>query len=196
MAIRLDMRRLYVCLLIGMCVENVTEAGLKQPGFSLSGGLGKPSGLRGARASVIWDTGFSWLQDRPVRIDTYWDMSIAGWLTDGQADTGLYKNVAVLGFAPFFQFVGNQGWSFEPYFEASVGVSLMTSSRVGSRNLGSIANFQDFLGVGVHLGERKQHSLSLHYLHYSNAGIWPPNDGVDVIGLLRWTYRLDEGSLF
>ena len=185
---------LLLSALIALLLGNSSEAGFKQPGFTLSGGLGKPSALRGGRASLVWDTGWSWFQDRSVRIDSYWDLSIAGWLTDGQPGTGLYKNVAVVGFAPFFQVVVNQGWDIEPFFEGSVGVSLMTSSQLGNRNLGSIAHFQDFLGLGAHFGELKQHSLSLHYVHYSNAGLWPPNDGVDVIGLLRWTYRFKEDS--
>jgi len=180
--------------LLAFLLSSSSQAGLNQPGFTLSGGFGKPNALRGGRASLVWDTGWSWFQDRSVRIDSYWDLSIAGWLTDGEPGTGLYKNVAVVGFAPFFQVVGNQGWVIEPFFEASVGVSLMTSSRLGNRNLGSIAHFQDFLGFGAHFGEQKQHSLSLHYVHYSNAGLWPPNIGVDVIGMLRWTYRFKEHS--
>jgi hypothetical protein len=185
-----DIIEFLVCFLVGMLLGVESQAGLSRPGFSFSGGVGKPNGLRGGRASFVWDTGWSWFQDQPVRIDSYWDLSFAGWFTDGEPGSGLYKNVAVLGFAPFFQFVGNQGWAIEPFFEASVGVSLMTASRLGNRNLGSVAHFQDFLGLGVNFGAQKQHSLSLHYVHYSNAGLWPPNVGVDVIGLVRWIYRL------
>jgi lipid A 3-O-deacylase len=64
-----------------------------------------------------------------------------------------------------------------PYVEAGIGVALLSDNQIDGRNLSTAFQFEDRIGVGL-----RSDKLDLHvrYMHYSNADISKPNDGVDM----------------
>ena len=77
----------------------------------------------------------------------------------------------------------------QPYLEGSVGLAALSNMRLGHRHLGAHWSFQDLIGAGVRFGDNYQYDLSYHYLHYSNANIAKPNNGVDVKMLFSFAYH-------
>ena len=64
------------------------------------------------------------------------------------------------------------------YVKLGVGVAYLSDTTIKNRNLSSYFQFEDQLGIGW---EWDRHDLSLVYIHYSNAGIEDPNDGIDMV---------------
>jgi len=76
-------------------------------------------------------------------------------------------------------------WNFQrhgrisPYLELTGG-ALFTSHDVPTGT--NTVNFMDQAALGMHiLGERKNVSLELRYMHISNAGLATPNPGVNTV---------------
>lgn len=144
-------------------------------------GGGKPKKLHGGRVSYQWQKqDYSWRY-----ADMYFDVSAAHWTTNWSEHT----SIDVLGIAPVFRLPILTNNSFQPYLEGSVGAAFMSSDRIATRKLGANLAFQDILGAGATFGSDRQYDLSLRYLHYSNAHLAPPNEGIDVKFLVTLGYR-------
>ncbi len=87
------------------------------------------------------------------------------------------KNVYALAYSPVFtaEFVTNSGYT--PYIEAGIGFSLISDTFARHKNMSSHFQFEDRLGVGI---KTEKTDIYLRYMHYSNAGIKKPNDGLDL----------------
>ncbi|MFQ6003800.1 MAG: acyloxyacyl hydrolase, partial [Candidatus Zixiibacteriota bacterium] len=66
------------------------------------------------------------------------------------------------------------------YLEAGIGISYLSEKRIKGRDLSSHFQFEDRIGIGAKIGKQKRHDLNFRYMHYSNAGIKQPNDGIDI----------------
>lgn len=119
-----------------------------------------------------WDA--SWWQTSVGRLTGYWDGAYTYW--DGD-DTASNHS---LSFAPVFvyEFAGE---SVKPYIEAGIGVAVFSSIELESNQLGSAFQFEDRIGVGLRFAGG--HEVGIRAIHYSNAGIKQPNDGVESYAL-------------
>ncbi len=54
-------------------------------------------------------------------------------------------------------------------------------TRVGDQNLGSSLNFEDRIGAGLKFANGQ--SVGVRAIHYSNAGLKQPNDGIESYSL-------------
>jgi len=73
------------------------------------------------------------------------------------------------------------GFTYTPYIEAGIGLAAFSKTDVGNQRMGSAVNFEDRIGFGLKLpGEQK---VGIRAMHYSNAGIKQPNDGIESYSL-------------
>ena len=114
-----------------------------------------------------WDT--SWWQSSVGRLTGYWDAGYTYW--DGDETSGNHS----LSFSPVFvyEFAGE---SVQPYIEAGIGVAAFADTDLEDNDLGSSFQFEDRLGAGLRFSGQE---IGIRALHYSNAGIKQPNDGVE-----------------
>jgi lipid A 3-O-deacylase len=100
--------------------------------------------------------------------------------TGGRAG-GLHKTASnhSLSFSPVFvyEFAGER---FKPYIEAGIGIAAFSSTELEDNDLGSSFQFEDRIGFGVRFAGQE---VGLRALHYSNAGLKQPNDGVESYSL-------------
>lgn len=164
--------------------------------YSIAVGWGRPNHLRGARFAIQKDWRVRWFPFLGWHLSGYWDGSIAYWRTNGNR-FGQYKNMTIVGFDPIFRWQSDKPWghTITPYLEAAVGIAGLSKRHLGHRSMGANWAFQDLLGFGVTFGYRQQYDISAHYLHYSNADIKRPNNGIDVKVLLMFTYHFTNGMV-
>lgn len=65
-----------------------------------------------------------------------------------------------------------------PYFEAGLGGAYFSQTSLGPRSLSTRFQFTEWIGVGLDIG--KHVSIGWRYVHFSNANIKKPNDGIDL----------------
>lgn len=119
------------------------------------------------------DFGSRWLQSSRGHLGGYWDAAYTYWEGDETAANHS------LSFSPVFVYEFS-GETFRPYIEAGVGVAAFSGTEVEDNQLGLSFQFEDRLGVGVRFDDQE---LGLRVIHYSNAGIKQPNDGVETYTL-------------
>ena len=122
--------------------------------------------------SFDWDK--RWLQSSVGHVTGYWDAGYTYW------ESGKYSGAHSLSFAPVFVYeFGESG--YVPFIEAGIGVSAFSKTHVGDQDLGSSFNFEDRIGFGVKLPGQQR--VGIRAIHYSNAGIKEPNDGIESYSL-------------
>lgn len=125
------------------------------------------------RLGAQWDWQRSWFQTDVGRLTGYWDLGYTYW--DGDETASNHS----LSFSPVFvyEFAGQ---SVRPYIEAGIGVAAFSSTELEDNRLGSSFQFEDRIGVGLRFSGQE---VGLRAVHYSNAGLKNPNDGVEAYTL-------------
>ena len=59
--------------------------------------------------------------------------------------------------------------------ELGIGVSLLDDTKFAGKDVSTHYQFEDRIGLVTYFGDNNESSLSLRYLHYSNAGFKSPN---------------------
>ena len=129
------------------------------------------------RLSTQLDFQQSWFASDVGRLSGYWDAAYTFWDGDQTASNHSLSVSPVL----VYEFAGER---FKPYIEAGIGIAAFSSTELEDNDLGSSVQFEDRLGFGVRFAGQE---VGVRALHYSNAGLKNPNDGVENYSL---HYRL------
>lgn len=70
------------------------------------------------------------------------------------------------------------GQNLTPYFEAGLGGALLSSTTLGPKSLSTRFQFTEWVGLGIDIGQHM--SVAYRFVHFSNANIKRPNDGIDM----------------
>jgi len=122
------------------------------------------------RLGAQFDFNRSWFQTSVGRLTGYWDAGYTYWEGD---ETSSNHSVSL---APVFvyEFTGD---AVKPYLELGIGVAAFENTKVEDKDLGSSFQFEDRFGAGLRFAGG--HEVGIRAIHYSNAGIKNPNDGIE-----------------
>lgn len=125
------------------------------------------------RLGAQWDWDKSWWQSDVGRLTGYWDAGYTYW--EGDETSSNHS----LSFTPVFvyEFAGE---TVKPYVEAGIGVAAFANTELEDNDLGSSFQFEDRIGLGLRFSGQE---VGIRAIHYSNAGIKQPNDGVEAYTL-------------
>lgn len=126
------------------------------------------------RLGAQFDFNRSWFQTSVGRLTGYWDAGYTYWEGD-EASTN-----HSISLAPVFVYEFTGG-SVTPYLEAGIGIAAFENTEVENNDLGSSFQFEDRFGAGLRFAGG--HEVGLRAIHYSNAGIKNPNDGIESYAL-------------
>ncbi|MGY4494435.1 acyloxyacyl hydrolase [Pseudomonas sp. TE3610] len=164
------MRKILSSLLLSVAAMSGAQ------GADLSGALGT-TGQGGvtARAALGFNWDKTWLQSSTGLLTGYWDLGYTYWQAGDHAG-GRHS----LSFSPVFVYEFGNGPT-KPFIEAGVGVSMFTGASAGDQQFGSAFNFEDRLGAGLKFADGEK--VGVRVIHYSNASIQQPNDGIESYSL-------------
>ncbi|MBB6557791.1 hypothetical protein HNP48_000455 [Acidovorax soli] len=116
----------------------------------------------------------------------YWDLYASRWSYDGLS--GQREHLSLVGLTPTLRLRMDEGRSAW-FWEGGIGLTVADKRyEIPNRTFSTRANFASHLGLGVGLGEQRQHDLVLRVQHVSNAGIKKPNPGENFVQL-RYGYH-------
>lgn len=122
-----------------------------------------------ARIALQKDFDRSWFQTDTGRLTGYWDLGYTYWFDNDRSDNHSLAVSPVL----VYEFAGER---FRPYGEIGIGLAVFADTRVEDNDLASAFQFEDRIGFGVRFG---RHEVGARAIHYSNARIKQPNQGVE-----------------
>jgi lipid A 3-O-deacylase len=125
------------------------------------------------RLGLQCDFGRNFTESSSGRLTGYWDTAYTYWQGDKTSSNNSLSLTPVF----VYEFAGE---TVKPYIEAGIGVALFSDTEMEEQDLGSSFQFEDRLGVGLRFNGQE---IGLRALHYSNAGISQPNDGVESYSL-------------
>jgi lipid A 3-O-deacylase len=138
-------------------------------------------GMGRARGSIdIYHLGLQkqfnnqWLGSKVGYLSGYHEISLNCWKHEKES----IKQAA---YSPVFTYVfAGMIKSICPYLEGGIGIGLLSEKTISGRDLSTHFQFEDRIGLGLRIGRRYTHDLNIRYMHYSNASIKQPNDGIDI----------------
>lgn len=178
------MKKTHTLLLMLICCFALlagTAMAQDHSGWGVSGSYGQSKdNIDIYRVGVVKDWDVKWLKNATGYVNGYFELSYNYWKEGGDETHGL-------ALSPVFQYAFNpSGSTWYPYVEGGVGVTYIDEYFIGTRNLSSNFQFEDRIGVGFRFNRL---DLSFRYMHYSNAGLKQPNEGIDIwIGSLMWFF--------
>ncbi len=120
-----------------------------------------------------------WLESDIGYLSGYWEGSLNYWNGYGVDNFGV-------ALSPVFTYNFTGLGTVTPYLEGGIGISYFSKTRMGPRDLSTHFLFEDRVGAGIKMGNW---DLSFRYMHYSNADIKKPNDGIDIfIGSINYRF--------
>ncbi len=82
---------------------------------------------------------------------------------------------------PLFRFTAFHWRMTDLYFNYSVaGPTYISKTRIDNIKTGKNFTFQDFMGMGIYAGKKREINAEIRILHYSNGDLFPDNNGVKV----------------
>jgi lipid A 3-O-deacylase len=161
------------------CLAAIAAACVGQSTLAQADGIEFSVGATGEstmtyRLGVQFDWDKSWLQSDVGRLTGYWSGAYTYWDGDKRSSNNSLSFSPVL----VYEFAGDR---VKPYIEAGIGVAVFAHDEIESRQLGSAFNFEDRFGFGLRFPGG--HEVGIRAMHYSNAGIKKPNDGIESYAL-------------
>jgi len=110
----------------------------------------------------------------------YYEASLNYWEKEGD-------EIYAIALSPVFvYYIGSKTDTIHPYIEAGIGIAGLSDTKIKGRDMASNFQFEDRIGLGI---RTESYNLSVRYMHYSNAGIEKPNDGIDIfIGTISYRF--------
>ncbi len=144
-------------------------------GYELAGGVG--TGLNDLKSTEgillgAWITRLSGLLELRIEPNVEYIAARAG------------QSMFFFGVGPVLRF-GSYGQSINPFLDVGCGVSIGSRTMLFNRDFGGDFFFSPTAGAGIKFGKTESGvSLFARWLHHSNAGLFPPNEGIDSLYLL------------
>jgi len=164
----------------GACVALLSigsaAAHADQFGIQIAGGVADHD-VKKLDLGGVWDPGWQWWHFGGFHFTVVGEAHVSYW--DLQASNAARSNIWEFGITPVFRIIKDTGW-FRPYFEAGVGVRLLSHTRLETdRTMSSSFQFADLVGVGAQFGAHQNYQAGFRFQHLSNAGIKRPNPGIN-----------------
>jgi lipid A 3-O-deacylase len=152
------------------------SASADQFGVQVAGGVADHDMKKGD-LGFVWDPNLTWWEIGGFHFALVGEAHLAFW--HSTADNAVNKNIVEAGITPVFRFIKSSGL-IRPYFEAGVGVRVISHPRITENyTMSSAFQFADMVGVGAAFGEHQNYQAGFRFQHLSNAGIKHPNPGID-----------------
>jgi hypothetical protein len=170
-------KNIYISVLaLGIIVGNFMQtAEADDNGYEIAGGIGMSMSDLGSTEGIFLG---AWIS----RLSPLVELRIEPNAEFIEAKNG--QSLSLFGVSPVVRF-GNQGQSLNPFFDVGVGLSIGSRTTLLDRIFGSNFFFSPTAGAGVKFGSSAcGTSLFARWVHHSNAGLSPPNNGIDSLYLL------------
>ncbi len=105
-----------------------------------------------------------------------WGAGMGYWKSEKKQD-----EFFTLSIYPVLRFMAFRSKQTDLFFEYSVaGPSFISKKTIDNENTGPQFTFQDFMGIGLFAGAKKNWNAGIRIVHFSNGNIFPQNAGVKI----------------
>ncbi len=164
-------KSLFLVLVWVLLSSNAMAADFSGYGLSFGYGEADPD-IDIYRVGVKKDFSAKWFQTDFGYLSGYFELSYNRWEYENEDINGVALSPV------FVYYFGDKSNKIRPYIEGGIGVTYIDEYYIADRNLSTNFQFEDRIGAGVRIGFV---DLNFRYMHYSNASIKGPNNGIDIL---------------
>ena len=184
--------RIVGCILIfaAIALSSAAAAATLNNAMALVAGDGELSSHLSERTyvSVAYDRTLPelWQQQLPWNLAGYTEFSLSYW---GGCSGGDCGHVFDAGVIPMFRLQPAWMAKLSGYWEAGLGIHLISRTRIGPQIYSTGFQFSETAGMGILFGPGHRYEAGIRFMHESNADLKTPNDGMNFLLLrlaLRW----------
>ncbi len=172
-----------ICLMFvfsTVCLCSAAMAG--SLGYRVSAGYGQScDNIDIYRLGVHKKFSTQWFETAAGHLSGYVELSYNLWEKSGEKTHGA-------AFSPVFVYYFNTGLGkkITPYVEGGIGAAYIDDYKIAGRNLSTNFQFENRINLGFVINHI---DIKLGYMHYSNASVKSPNDGIDIwLGTMTWHF--------
>lgn len=170
------------CFLVLLFILFTNSESLALDRISLGIGKSRDS-INIYRVGFQQEFGSNWFESKTGHLSGHHEASLNCWEHERES-------IQQVAYSPVFGYSFNGlSSSVMPYLEAGIGIGFLSKKTINGRDLSTHFQFEDRIGIGVKIGKQNRHDLSFRYMHYSNASIKQPNDGIDIF-IFSYTFSL------
>ena len=164
------MRKFLLLVLSLVLFSNIAIAESSDCGISIGYG-NADSDIDIYRLGIKKDFSSKWFESNFGYFSGYFELSYNHWKHNND-------DINTVTLSPVFVYCfGSESNTIRPYIEVGIGVAYLDEYHIADRDLSTHLQFEDRIGVGAKIGF---FDLNFRYMHYSNASITDPNDGIDI----------------
>lgn len=142
--------------------------------WQLAYGVSNKAGAKKLGLVAGWQRGAPLWQGEQWRLALRHELELSFWRVPEA------QNIIEAGYSPFLRLERPMGGSNQFFLEASIGVRLLSHTRIApNHTLSSAFQFSDQVGAGFQWGPQGRSTVGLRFQHLSNAGIKKPNPGIN-----------------
>lgn len=131
-----------------------------------------------ARIGLQWDLKKRFLEAGGWHLGGYLDATLGAWHERSAA--GENNNLGDIGITPMARYQKSDLSRVSPYVEIGVGGHLLSSRQITTtKRFGGSFQFSPTGGAGIRFGKNGIYDIAYRYQHISDAGIEPPNPGIN-----------------
>ena len=150
---------------------------LARTGISFAAGHGtKQVQAKRLNLQRAWGQPFVTANNRTF--DGYWELAVTRLYSKQVFSTPTYNKLSVVSAAAVLRL--SKRFIYPIYLDLGIGLARMSKKEIATRQLGSKVLFEDRLGVGILLGNRRQIEIGYRVLHFSNAYLAKKNQSLNV----------------
>ena len=108
----------------------------------------------------------------------YWELGFGYW--HGRTGSTGRSHIEAVDFRPVLRLqrkVSSRD-ATQFYVEAGVGPALVSATHIDNLQFSTAFQFGSHIGAGIRFGPDHRYDLAYRFMHYSNADIKKPNDGI------------------
>ncbi|MDX9795265.1 MAG: acyloxyacyl hydrolase [Arcobacteraceae bacterium] len=168
-----------ILLFLMMVITFFTQVNAKDNPYGISVNAGISNDIEIYRMGIQKPFNATLFEFESFTIEGFHELGFNYWI-------GERNNIHALSYSPVFKLLPTyyQYKKYQPYIDLGIGIALASDTKIDNRNLSSAFLFEDRISLGL---THDVWDFYFRYMHYSNAGLQTPNEGIDIY-LLGFNY--------
>lgn len=123
-----------------------------------------------------------------LKSNTWYNLTMDGSLGKWHTTEPLYQNLWTVALTFSFRAYIFYSADVHPYLLASTGPAYISNRSFGFNTQGANVDLQTSFAAGLELGAKKRADVRVSFVHYSNAYLFKPNQGFNILPVFSIGY--------
>ena len=166
-----------ICVVCCIYILSYSTDCIARSGISFATGHGTKQ-VQAKRFSLQRTWGKPFVTANNRAFDGYWELGFTRMDSKKAFAQPTYNKLSAITAAAVLRF--SKRFIYPVYLDLGIGLAHLSKQEIATRELGSKNLFEDRLGIGILMGNRRQIEIGYRVLHFSNAYLAKKNQSLNI----------------